>query len=219
MDNGWIKLHRKLLNNPIAKKPTWAWLWVVLLLLANHEDEHSFIWNEQRINLEKGQFVTGRKKLREISGIPETTIERILNYLETGHQIGQQKTTKYRLITILKWKSYQNLDSNPVNRRTTDGHIQEIQELKNNTNTPPKGDIIDNLLNEGGNIQHDFQYVGLEIFDKLSAPANKKGECIRLAKLYPGLVNQALSFSLDYPNPALKWKMFLWKLNSLIKQK
>ena len=133
MDNGWIKLHRKLLNNPISNKPNWAWLWVVLLLLANHEEGHEFIWNGKKQKLAKGQFITGRQKLKEISGIPETTIERILNYLETVHQIGQQKTSKYRLITILRWKDYQNLDSKADNKRTTDGHIQEIQELKNNT--------------------------------------------------------------------------------------
>jgi hypothetical protein len=129
MNNGWIKLHRKLLDNPLKNKPAWAWLWIVLLLLANHDEKDSFIWNNKKINLEQGQFITGRKKLNEITGIPETTIERILNYLESEHQIGQQKTKKYRLITIVKWKDYQKSDNKSDNRRTTDG--QQTDTFKN----------------------------------------------------------------------------------------
>ena len=133
MDNGWIKLHRKILNNPISAKPTWVWLWITLLLLANHESDHEFIWNGANVKLKKGQFVTGRKKLKEITGIPETTIEDILKYLETRHQIRQQKTSKYRLITILKWEDYQNPDIKSDNRATTERHIQEIQEIQEDT--------------------------------------------------------------------------------------
>jgi hypothetical protein len=121
MNNGWIKLHRKILDNPINSKPSWFSVWVHLLLLANHEDGHKFIWNGQNIQLNKGQFVTGRKKLKAITGVPESTIERVLNYLETEHQIEQQKTQKYRLITILKWNDYQILDIKPDNKWTTDG--------------------------------------------------------------------------------------------------
>lgn len=122
MENGWILLHRKILENPICKNPTWAWLWIILLLLASHTEKKDFIWNGKPIKLKKGQFITGRKKLKEITGIPETTIERVLNYLEkSGHQIEQQKTTKFRLITILNWDKYQKLDTKADNRRTTDG--------------------------------------------------------------------------------------------------
>ena len=82
---------------------------------------------------------------------------------------------------------------------------------------PPGGDGIEKMLTEG-RIQHDYQFIGLEVFEKVGAPANKKGECIRLAKLYPNFIQPSLSFCLDYPNQALKWKMFLWKLNSLVKE-
>lgn len=63
--------------------------------------------NGQIIHIKEGQFLTGRKQLSVGTGIPETTVERILNLLESEQQIGQQKTTKYRLITIVNWKEYQ----------------------------------------------------------------------------------------------------------------
>ena len=128
MSNGWIKLHRKLMDNPIYKKPSWLSVWLTLLLLANHDDNNSFIWNGQNIHHKRGQFITGRKKINELTGVPETTIERVLNWLESEHQIGQQKTPKYRLITILKWEEYQNVDNKTDNRRTTDGHNQQGEE-------------------------------------------------------------------------------------------
>jgi len=120
MEQGWIKLHRKLLENPIMRKQNYLALWVVLLLRANHEDNR-IIWNGKDTPIKAGQFITGRKSLHEDTGIPETTIERILDYLESGHQIGQQKNNKYRLITILNWNNYQNRTS----KQTTNGHLAD----------------------------------------------------------------------------------------------
>ncbi len=46
MNTGWIMLHRKLLENPLARRPAYCHLWVHLLLRACHR-EVSFIWNER----------------------------------------------------------------------------------------------------------------------------------------------------------------------------
>ncbi len=113
MSNGYIKLHRKLLDNPITKRPAWAWLWVVLLMKANHEDKR-MIWNNEDIIIKKGSFITGRKQLSQESHIPKSTVEDILTYLEKSSQIRQQKNNKFRLITIEKWVEYQ---VNPTSTR------------------------------------------------------------------------------------------------------
>jgi DNA-binding transcriptional regulator YhcF (GntR family) len=138
MGNGWIKLHRKILDNPISKKPVWSWLWIVLLLKANH-DPKKFIWNGRSILVNSGQFITGRKELSKETGINESSIQRILKYLEIEHQIEQQKTTKYRLITIVKWEDYQNLNIKSNNKRTTSEHKQEVKEVKEEYNTANRG--------------------------------------------------------------------------------
>ncbi len=127
MEQGWIKLHRKLLDNPISKKPAWSWLWVVLLLKANHSDK-KIIWNGKTITIKSGQFITGRKALSKESGVHESSIQRILYFLENEHQIEQQKSNKDRLITILKWESYQSLNTKLNNKRTTSEHKQELKE-------------------------------------------------------------------------------------------
>lgn len=131
---GWIMLHRKILENPISSKPAWAWLWVVLLLLANHDENEDFIWNGELKPLKKGQFITGRKKLSNITGIAETTIEDILRFLERQQNIRQQKTTKYRLITILNWEKYQKSDTKSDNKATTKRQQSDTNNNDNNDN-------------------------------------------------------------------------------------
>lgn len=116
-----------MLENPLLQKPIYGWLWVVLLLRANHEPR-KFMWNGDIITIYEGQLVTGRKELSKVSGIPESTIERALELLERHGQIGQQKTTKFRLITVINWKKYQI----PDNKRTTSG--QQVDTNKNENN-------------------------------------------------------------------------------------
>lgn len=93
------------------------------------------MWNGNTIMVSAGQVITGRKELSHATGIPQTTIERVLNFLENEHQIGQQKTTKYRLITILNWKQHQKSDSTSDNKRTTDGQQADTnKKLKKDKN-------------------------------------------------------------------------------------
>lgn len=151
MNNGWIKLHRKILENPIMKRPTWLQLWITLLLMANHK-ENSAILNGQVVVIKEGQLLTGRDALSEATGIHRSSIERILNFLEIEHQIEQQKTTKYRLITILNWKEYQEKDSNPSNKRATNEQQmstnKNVKKVKNDKKDTSDAEASGNLVNE-----------------------------------------------------------------------
>ena len=130
-NQGWIKLHRKLLENPIVQRSQYWHLWTFLLLRASH-NESGFIWNGKRVSLHAGQLLTGRTHLSQDTGISESTIERILSYLESEHQIEQQKTNKFRIITIKNWEKYQSQydrEQQADNKRTTDG--QQADTFKN----------------------------------------------------------------------------------------
>lgn len=106
----------------------YALLWVVLLLKATHREE-KFMHDGGVIIIKAGQLLTGRDALARDSGISPSTVERILKYLENEHQIEQQKTTKYRVITILNWDAYQKEDSEADNKWTTNG--QQMDTFKN----------------------------------------------------------------------------------------
>ena len=103
--NGWIKLHRKFL--------TWEWyqnshmvhLFIHLLLNANHEPCR---W--QGIEVQRGQLVTGRKKLSDQTGISEQSVRTCLNYLKSTNEIASKSTNKFSIITICNYDSYQLID-------------------------------------------------------------------------------------------------------------
>jgi DNA-binding transcriptional MocR family regulator len=115
---GWISLHRKI-------------------LLANHEPKE-FMWNDSIIMVKKGQLITGRNSLAKQTGIKPSTVERILKLLENEHQIEQQKTTKYRLITIVNWKEHQEKDNKRNSKRTASGQQADTNNNDNNVNNDNK---------------------------------------------------------------------------------
>lgn len=120
MSQGWIKLYRRLLDDAVCQKSTYFHVWVVLLLKAAHADRE-FIFNNQVRHLRPGQLITGRKKLSDLTGIPQTTIERILKCFESGRKIDQQKLKKFRIITVKNWDRFQSeLSDGPDKGRQTD---------------------------------------------------------------------------------------------------
>ena len=90
--------------------------------------------------LQPGQLITGRKVIAEKFGVTESKVQRILKDFESEQQIEQQTSNKNRLVTILSWSDYQNVeqqDERQMNdKRTTDEHKQEVKkerskEIKN----------------------------------------------------------------------------------------
>ena len=137
METGYVLLYRKLKEKGYYKKSQYIHLWVHLLLSANHK-EKEFLWNRELIKIKAGQFLTGREELSKQTGIPQTTIERILDLLEKEGQIGQQKSNKNRIITIENWSKYQINKSKTDNRRTTDGQQTDTNKKEENEKNDKK---------------------------------------------------------------------------------
>ena len=140
---GWIKLHRKMLDNPIVcKDAETIAIWIYLLLNATHK-EASAVFKGKKIDLQPGQLITGRKSMASKLKISESKIQRTLNCFESEHQIKQQMSNQNRLITILRWNEYQggelHLEHQMNNERTTD-------EQPVNTNKNVKNDKNDNNI-------------------------------------------------------------------------
>ena len=159
MKNGWILLHRKLQKEGYYNKPQYLALWIHLLLEANHT-ETEFLWNKKIQTVKRGQLLTGRKKLSDAIGVPTSTIEDILTFFENNQQqIQQQKTTKWRLITIPKYHQYQLPTANPTteqqqsNNRAT--HTKNIKNVKKEralpffSKNPPYQELLDTYTKKG----------------------------------------------------------------------
>lgn len=123
---GWIKLYRKMMNKAFYLKSQYVHLWLHILLNVNHETKE-FLWNNETVKVSEGQMLTGRKQLANETGIAQSTIEKILKYLEKEHQIEQQKTTKFRLITVKNWKDYQEKEQEKEQQRNNSVTTEEQQ--------------------------------------------------------------------------------------------
>lgn len=132
MNNGWIKLHRKILDNPKFEDGDYFTIWIKLLLFATHQ-EKTALFKGKEIILKPGQLITGRKFLGVNSRIAESKVQRVLKWLENAQQIEQQTTNKNRLITILNWDKYQDTEQQNEqllnNKRTTSE--QQVNTYKN----------------------------------------------------------------------------------------
>ena len=140
---GWIKIHRKMLDNPIVCKDCdYLSVWIYLLLNATHK-EYDTLFKGKRITLQKGQLITGRKSIAKNLKISESKVQNILNFFKIEHQIEQQTSNQNRLITILNWEEYQKIEQQNEqqvnNDQTTDEQrVNTNKNVKNNKNIKKK---------------------------------------------------------------------------------
>ena len=108
--DGWIKLHRKMLDNPVVWKDSDHLAgWIYLLLSATHKDM-DVLFKNKRITLKPGQLITGRKSIASQLSISDSKVKRVLLAFESDQQIDRQRSNKNSLITILNWCEYQQND-------------------------------------------------------------------------------------------------------------
>ena len=132
MDNGWIKLYRKIQDNPIKRKPLVMALWIDLLLKANHK-KNSFAWNCEVISVDRGQVLTGRKQLSADTGLSEQNVRTALNTLKSTNKITIKTYSKFSIITINNYNIYQDTNQQ-TNQQLTSNQPATNQQLTTNKN-------------------------------------------------------------------------------------
>jgi hypothetical protein len=140
---GWVCLYRKILENPIiCKDSDYFAVWCYLLLSATHK-KTSALFKGKKIVLLPGQLITGRKSIAKKFKIDESKVQRILKTLENEQQIEQQTSSQNRLITIINWYQYQEIEqqnAQQVNNECT------TSEQRVNTNNNETNNIYNNIL-------------------------------------------------------------------------
>jgi|Laugrefa1bdmlbdn_1035148.scaffolds.fasta_scaffold07349_4 hypothetical protein len=136
--SGWIKLHRKITDNPLyfSEPFTRSMAWVDMLLIANHTDNF-FFKRGIRVDIKTGQIGYDLDTLSKRWKWSRGKVERFLQMLEKDEQIVRQKTNVTTLISIVNYKEYQTDDK--ANRKANDKpnskpneHKQEcIRNIKN----------------------------------------------------------------------------------------
>jgi len=117
-DNWFVKLHRKLLDNPISSNPLLIWLFCYLLLIVSYKDHIFFLW-KIRIEQKKGQAIISKKDIAKSFGISRWTLDSYLGVLQIEHMISIKTTSKYTVVTIVNWDKYQTPDIKIASNWTT----------------------------------------------------------------------------------------------------
>jgi hypothetical protein len=103
---GWIKLYRQLITNGWLKNHNVCIFWIYCLLKAT-KDPTKVITGFQEVNLEPGQFIFGRRKASEETGLSERETRTCLDFLKKAENLTIKTTNKFSIISIVNWEPYQ----------------------------------------------------------------------------------------------------------------
>lgn len=156
-DDGYIKLHRKLLGSRAFKNDGLCKTWIWCLLKASYTEKWVSVNTGKgttEVFLRPGQFIFGRFQAAKELNVSPSTIRNRMEKLKNIGNVDIQQDTHWSVISIINWDTYQaysNTDGqakgHPEDRqRTGKGHIQEGKEGKEDistlTGTCPQEQII-----------------------------------------------------------------------------
>lgn len=153
MNRGYIKVWRKIDDSGLLHMPNTLALFMFLLMKAMHKD-CKVGTPTGIVELKRGQYISGRKKLALELEQSEQEIRTSLSRLTELGIINQQTTNRYTIYTIVKYGEYQDANqqttSTSTNKQPTNNQQtttkEECKELKNEKN-------INNTLSDAPSIE------------------------------------------------------------------
>lgn len=134
MDRGWVKLWRKSTDSSVWPNADLWRTWCCCLFLASHKESWVAIDGvKEPIRLDPGQFISGRyafyRKMFPLQRESDPTALTTWRWLQKLQKLGNvtiNSNTKYSVITINNWHTYQGSDTKlehpfeqpMINRRT-----------------------------------------------------------------------------------------------------
>ena len=122
---GFINLHRTLLDSMIFSNQTGLKIWIWLLLKASYRKRYVSLKigkGETTVTIERGQLIFGRYKAEEELCIDGSAVYRWMKKLEENGMISIESNNQYSIITICNYDTYQTgneTDEQPMNNQRT----------------------------------------------------------------------------------------------------
>jgi hypothetical protein len=132
MLNGWIKLHRRILDNGLFSEAELLKVFIWCLLKANRKTSQV-----NGIPVKVGQFITGRISASEELYMKPSTVYVRLKKLKRMKYIDMQTTNKFTMISVVKYNQYQVEDKKPKVDLTT-RRAEFLMSVDNHINEYPK---------------------------------------------------------------------------------
>lgn len=169
---GWIKLHRKLIDSSIftSGDSFLLQLWIYILLKANHSDK-KIIFNEKELTIQRGSGIFGLNQI----------VKDLTKYKRENSKVFKKmKTLYYRKLLLLK--NIGNLKLQPTNKFTVvtvnnyDIYQSDVTPVKlqcNSTETPVLTNKNDNNVNnENNNIYKPQKTLNEKDFEEIAKQFN-----------------------------------------------
>lgn len=126
MNNGWLKLHRSLLEWEWYSDATTFRLFMHILLKANFKKSRF-----QGFDVPVGGFVSSAKSLAAETGLTNSQVRTSLSKLERTKEIAINTTNKFSIISVVKWYEYQSDDNQiAIKSQSSDKQIATEEEGK-----------------------------------------------------------------------------------------
>jgi predicted transcriptional regulator len=154
---GYIKLHRKILDNGIFRKPKVSHLFNYCLLRANWSDK-TICWNGQPLVVERGSFITGRKQIALETGLSEQNVRYALRTLHTFGMVkpsSEKSTSKFTYLTVCNYNDYQHLEDEA--NQQSNQQVTSNQPASNQQVTTDKNNNTNNTKETNKNTKEDFE--------------------------------------------------------------
>jgi hypothetical protein len=103
---GWVKLHRQVLENGWLTNPELWTFWSYCMLKASYQ-EHTHLVGDKQVKLLPGQFVFGRNKAAEDLKTTVSKIRTCIKNLKKMKNVTIESTNKYSILTVVNWRIYQ----------------------------------------------------------------------------------------------------------------
>lgn len=134
MMDGWIKMHRKALENPLFRKPYVWHFFQYCLLKANHSDQE-IQHGGKTMTIPRGCFVFGRKKAAEETGLTEQNIRTALMILGGAKALARPPrlaTSKFSVVEVCNYSLYQASEPGyqPANQPATNQQLTTNKNVK-----------------------------------------------------------------------------------------
>ena len=135
MTQGFITLHRKMIE--------WEWftdintthLFLYCLLRANHENKK---W--RGIEIERGSFITSLEHTSKDTGLTVRQVRTALDKLKSTGELTSQSTSQYSIISIKNYNLYQDYDKQIDKRMTSERQTNDKRATTNNNDNNDNND-------------------------------------------------------------------------------
>jgi hypothetical protein len=142
---GWIMLHRCLMQKPIWLESTSEQkvVLITLLMMANHQGKE-WEWKGEKYKADPGQFVTSLESITQKcgKGVSIQNVRTALKRFEKYDFLTSESTNKNRLITIVNWGLYQ--ETKDETNKQTNKQLTSNQQATNKQLTTNNNDNNDN---------------------------------------------------------------------------